>query len=86
MLTGTVALAPLLTFIEEILYHFYSSFYHYNPVELDESRFHIIIHWLYSTGSPARLLKVTETFKALYLFGRQGPKSSSCFADIHKIF
>lgn len=86
MLTGAVVLAPLLTFIDKRLYHFYSSFCHYNPVELDESRFHIIIHWLFSIGSPARLLQVSETFKALYLFGRQGPKRPSCFADIHKIF
>ena len=44
MLTGAVALAPLLTFIDNVLYHFYNSFCHYKPVELDESRFHIIIH------------------------------------------
>ncbi len=86
MLTGAVVLAPLLTFIDDKLYHFYSSFCHYNPVELDESRFHIIIHWLFSIGSPARLLQVSETFEVLYLFGRQGPKRSSCFADTHKIF
>ena len=43
MLTGAVALAPLLTFIDCILYHFYISFCHYNAVELYESRFHIIV-------------------------------------------
>lgn len=86
MLTGAVTLDPLLTFIDRALYHFCSLFCHYNPVDQDESRFHTIIHWLSSTGNPARLLQVSETFKALYLFGRQGIKLLSCFADIHKIF
>lgn len=85
MLAGVVTLAPLLTFIDHTLYHFCSLFCHYNSVEQYESWFHIIIHWLYSTGSSLRLLQVTETFKALYLFGRQGLKLPSCFADIHKI-
>ena len=86
MLTGAVAFAPLHTFINRALYHFCSLFCHYNPVDQDESRFHIIIHWLFSIDSSARLLQVSETFKALYLFGRQGIKLPSCFADIHKIF
>ena len=84
--SGAVTLAPLLTFIDDPLYHFCSLFCHCNPVEQDESWFYIIIHWLSSTGNPARLLQVSETFKVLYLFGRQGPKLPSCFADIHKIF
>ncbi len=86
MLTGAVTFALLLIFINRALYHYCSLFCYYNSVEQDESWFHIIIHWLYSTGSSLRLLQVTETFKALYLFGRQGLKLPSCFADIHKIF
>ena len=86
MLTGAVAFAPLRTFIDCALYHFCSLFCHYNPVEQDEGWFHIIIHWLYSTGNPAWLLQVSETFKVLYLFGSQRLKLPSRFVDIYKIF
>ncbi len=86
MLTGAVTLAPLLTFIDHALYHFCSLFCHYNPVDQDESWFHIIIHWLYSTGSPAWLLQVSKALEELYLFRRQRLDCPPCSADFQKVY
>ena len=83
--TGAVVLAPLLTFIDKVLYHFYSLFCHYNPVEQDEIRFHIIIHWLFSINGLAQLLQVSKALEEFYFFRGQRIDRPSCSADSQKV-